>query len=141
MAREQALTQQQIKFAENYAGGMSLTHAYADAYGIENLGKWNEDPRYDACSTNGSRLIKNPKVKALVLKLQKDVYEGICLNAEKIAIKLADMAFADKDDEVYTPQVQQKALDMLQKQLGLQKQKIDADVNHDVEIKVTIEED
>lgn len=141
MARDQALTDKQIKFAENYAGGMSLTRAYADAYGFENLGKWNEDPRYDTCCKNGSRLIKNPRVRELVLRLQKDVYQGICLNAEKIAIKLTDMAFADKDDPVYTPQVQQKALDMLQKQLGLQKQKIDADINHDVEIRVTIEED
>jgi hypothetical protein len=49
------------------------------------------------------------------------------------------MAFADKDDTVYTPAVQQKALDMLQKQLGLQKQKMDIDSTQT--INVTVEEE
>ena len=31
------------------------------------------------------------------------------------------MGFAEKNDEYYTPQIQVKALDMLQKQMGLQK--------------------
>lgn len=56
-------------------------------------------------------------------------------------MKLAEMAFADKDDEIYGPSVQLKALDMIQKQLGLQKQKIDANVDQTTTITVTIDEE
>jgi len=46
------------------------------------------------------------------------------------------MGLADKDDKVYTPSIQLKALDLLQKQLGIQtnKQNITADINEQVVI-------
>ena len=50
------------------------------------------------------------------------------------------MCFAAKDDEYYTPNIQLKALDLLQKQLGVQKQQIKAEVDNAVTINVGIEE-
>ena len=46
------------------------------------------------------------------------------------------MGFAEKGDTVYTPQVQLEALDLLQKQLGVQQSKstIDANVREQVVI-------
>ena len=55
-----------------------------------------------------------------------------------MALRLSDIAFADKEDEYYTISAQIKALDLLQKQLGLQHQKIEADITTDINI--TIEE-
>lgn len=134
MANQKNLTEQQIKFCELYAGGKSQTQAYMEAFEIPESGR-------DQASCSASRLMKKPLIKETVMKCQKDVYERMCLNAEKIAIKLADMAFAEKDDEIYNVSVQLKALDMLQKQLGLQKQKIDANVDQTTTINVTIEDE
>ena len=132
------MTAQQVRFCELYAGGMPAVRAYAEAFGVENLGKYKEDPRYDACCANGSRLLKKPEIREMVQRLQHDVYEGMCLNAERVANKLCEMAFAERDDEFYTPQVALKALDMLQKQLGLQKQNVNATVDNTTTIQVKI---
>ena len=58
-------------------------------------------------------------------------------------MKLMTMAMAEKDDQYYTPAIQTKALDLLQKQLGLQqtKAKIDADVNAVVQFVEDIPDD
>ena len=44
------------------------------------------------------------------------------------------MAFAEKGDEDYTANIKLKALDLLQKQLGLQTQKVEADISTDINI-------
>jgi len=51
-------------------------------------------------------------------------------------MKLAEIAFAPGNDENYGPTSQLKALDLLQKQLGIQHQKIEADVSTDVVINI-----
>jgi hypothetical protein len=55
-------------------------------------------------------------------------------------MELAEMAVAEKGDEDYSASIKLKALDLLQKQLGLQQQKIDAKVDKTV-IKVSVEDD
>lgn len=135
MAKQsEQLTPQEIKFCELFAGGKSQTQAYMEAFNLP-----EEKRDYAGCAA--SRLMKKPKVHDMALKCQADVYERMCLNAEKIAIKLADMAFADKEDEIYGASVQLKALDMLQKQLGLQKQQVKAEVDNTTNIKVTIDDE
>lgn len=51
------------------------------------------------------------------------------------------MAFAEKGDEDYPANIKVRALDLLQKQLGLQSQKIEANVNQETTIVVDIEEE
>ena len=64
-------------------------------------------------------------------------------SAENVARKLIEMGFAEKGDTVYTPQVQLKVLDLLQKQLGVQQSKstIDANVREQVVIVNDLPED
>lgn len=135
MAKQsEQLNPQELKFCELFAGGKSQTQAYMEAFNLP-------EEKRDYASCAASRLMKKPKIHDMALKCQADVYERMCLNAEKIAIKLADMAFAEKDDEIYGASVQLKALDMLQKQLGLQKQNIKADVDTTTQIKVTVDDE
>lgn len=85
--------------------------------------------------------MKQPEVITRIDELIHEKYLALHITADRLAEKLAEMAFAAKDDEVYTPQIALKAIDQLQKQLGLQKQKIDANVDTTQTITVTIEEE
>lgn len=130
----QNLNQRQLKFVELYAGGYSATEAYMQAYDLP-------EERRQYAGTSASRLLKNPKVHNLVVEIQKQVFDSLCLNAEKVAIKLAEMGFAEKNDEYYTPQIQLKALDLLQKQMGLQTKNIKTDTDNTTVISVNIEKE
>ena len=121
------LTKKEKAFAEEYVrNGGNATQAYLFAY----------DCCYDTAHKEGYRVLKRPGVKEYVTQLQKDAYAAACINAERVALKLAEIAFADKDDEAYGPSSQLKALDLLQKQLGLQHQKVEADISTDIIINI-----
>lgn len=129
---ETKLTAKQMAFCEEYvSNGYNATQAYLKAYDCE----------YKTANVEGGRLLKKPHVKEYVVALQKEAFEASCINAERVALKLAEIAFASGDDENYGAAAQLKALDLLQKQLGLQKQKIDAEVDNKVVIKVSVEDD
>ena len=83
-----------------------------------------------------SQVLRNPKVQLYKKIRQKQILQSKGCSAEVIARKLMEMGLAEKGDTVYTPQVQLKALDLLQKQLGLQqsKQNITAEVSEQVVI-------
>ncbi len=122
-----ALTKKERDFAEEYVrNGGNACQAYLFAY----------DACYDTAKAEGWRLLKRPCVKEYVSQLQKDAYDAACISAERVALKLAEIAFADRKDEDYGPSSQLKALDLLQKQLGVQHQKIDADVTTNVVINI-----
>lgn len=72
-----------------------------------------------------------PACKQYRERRRKEILDEMNVNAQTIAMKLMTMAMAPKDDQYYTPAIQTKALDLLQKQLGIQQQKtkIDAEVN------------
>lgn len=121
------LTKKEQAFCEEYiANGCNASQAYAKAYGC-----CIEDARKRYCKT-----LKKDKVKEYISSLQKDAYDAAFINAERVALKLADIAFAEKDDEHYVVSSQLKALDLLQKQLGLQRQKVEAEVNTDIVINI-----
>lgn len=90
------------------------------------------------CRCNSYKLLQKPEIKARIDELIKEQYDALHINAERIATKLAEMAFAEKQDGIYTPTISLKALDMLQKQLGLQKQQIKQDVDLVTTIDVNI---
>lgn len=124
-----ALTKKEKAFCEEYvANGCNASRAY---YAV-----------YDTTPENARKLyckvFRKPEVKEYIASLQKEAFEAACINAERVALKLADIAFADKEDEIYGASAQLKALDLLQKQLGLQKQHLEADLHTDINI--TIEE-
>lgn len=127
--RNSGLNKKEKLFCEYYAlQNLSATQAYLKAYECE----------YGTAKNKGYLVLRRPQVKEYIEALQKEAWEAACINAEKVGLKLAEMAFAAKDDKEYTPSIQLKAMDLLQKQMGLQHQKIEAEVNTDINI--TIEE-
>lgn len=122
------LTNKEKAFCEEYiANGCNASRAYFKAYNCATI----ENARKEYC-----KVLKRPRVKEYIQKLQREAYENAYINAERIALKLAEIAFAEKDDEDYGASAQLKALDLLQKQLGLQSQKIEADVNTEININI-----
>lgn len=125
------LTAKQKAFCEEYVkNGYNATQAYLTAYGGQ----------YHVANASGCVLLKKPHVKAYIKEIQKQQFEAACITAERVALKLADIAFAEKGDSDYNTSSQLKALDLLQKQLGIQHQKVEADVNAETEIVIKIGE-
>lgn len=125
------LTAKQKLFCEEYvANGYVQVAAYRKAYPDA-----NENTAHGGAST----LMKNEKVREYIKELQKDRFEALNIGAERIAEKLAEIAFAPKNDEDYTVSSQLKALELLQKQMGLQNQKME--INGEQKIVISIGED
>lgn len=123
-----ALTKKEKAFCEEYvANGGNASRAYFAAYDTSCI----ENARKGYC-----KVFKKPEVKEYIRELQKVAFDNACINAERVALRLSEIAFADKDDEHYNISSQLKALDLLQKQLGLQHQKIEADVSTDININI-----
>ena len=124
------LNEKQRKFCELYvSNGYKQGEAYLEAYGLTDM----DSARAGAC-----RILKNQKIREYITQLQKEAFEAQCINAERVATKLAEIAFAQKDDQYYTAPNQLKALDLLQKQLGLQNQKIEMS-SQDININIVQE--
>lgn len=127
--RTDELTVKEKLFCEEYVrnGGIgSRAYFYAYDTTIENARKLY------------LKVISKPRVRNYIKELQKAEFSAACITAERIGLKLAEIAFAEKGDKEYNANAQLKALDLLQKQLGLQKQCIDADLRADINI--TVEE-
>lgn len=123
-----ALTAKQHEFILQYLNnGYNATKAYEAAY----------ESDYITANKNAYRVLNNPEVKRQIQEQQDKHYRSLEINAEHIAEELAAMAFAEKGDKDYSASVKLKALDLLQKQLGLQRQKVEADVNTDINITIT----
>lgn len=90
-----------------------------------------------------SQILRSPRVQEYKRQREKEILESIGFSPQAVARKLVEMGFAEKGDTVYTPQVQLKALDLLQKQLGVQQSKstIDANVSEQVVIVNDLPED
>lgn len=70
-----------------------------------------------------SKLIrKNDEVIKYIKELQQEQFKRACITPERVAMKLAEIAFAEKGDDYYNSNAQLKALDLLQKQYGWQQQ-------------------
>ena len=128
MPRKNGLTKKEKAFCEAYVfDNESATGAYMKAY----------DCAYKTANTQGWKVLRKPLIQEYINKLQQEAFAAACITAEKVALKLSEIAFAEKGDKDYNTTAQLKALDLLQKQLGLQKQHIDADLHS--EINITIE--
>lgn len=127
----QGLTVKQKNFCEEYvANGYNATKAYNAAY---------PDAGEGTVRVNSCKLLKRDDIKNYIKQLQKERFEALNISAERIAEKLAEIAFAPKNDQDYTATSQLKALDLLQKQMGLQSQKME--VNGEQKIVISIGED
>ena len=128
MPRKNGLTKKEKAFCEaDVFDSESATGAYMKAY----------DCAYKTANTQGWKVLRKPHIQEYINTLQQEAFSAACITAEKVALKLSEIAFAEKGDKDYNTTAQLKALDLLQKQLGLQKQHIDADLHS--EINITIE--
>lgn len=124
-----SLTPKEKAFAEEYVNnGGNASRAYFATYNstLENARK-----KYVL-------VMRRPRVKAYIEELQKAAYEAACINAERIGLKLAEIAFAEKGDTDYNANAQLKALAQLSKNLGLEKVNVEAKV--DTIININVEE-
>ena len=119
------LTQKQQLFTDYYLSHtpFDAVAAYVAVYGDKGDRVKNQK--------NASQIFNMPACKQYRERRRKEILDEMNVNAQAIAMKLMTMAMAPKDDQYYTPTIQTKALDLLQKQLGIQQQKtkIDAEVN------------
>ena len=122
-----ALNKRQEEFINQYlANGYNATQAYLEAYGCS----------YETAQRSAYRVYNHPEVNAEIKRRQQEHYSMLNISAERIAEELAAMAFAAKGDKDYSGSVKLKALDLLQKQLGLQTQRVEADINTDIHINI-----
>lgn len=128
MARSDGtLTLKEKTFCEEYvANGGNASRAYFAAYDTT-----IENARKEYC-----KVFRKPEVKAYIGALQKEAFNAACISAEKVALKLNEIAFAEKGDKDYNTTAQLKALELIQKQLGLISNKIEAEVRNDIHITI-----
>lgn len=123
-----ALTAKQKAFAEEYvANGYKPMDAYRVIF---------PDATDATVKSNTYVMLKRPEVKEYIQQIQKERFEALNISAERIAEKLAEIAFSAKNDEDYTATSQLKALDLLQKQMGLQNQKVELNGKQDIVINI-----
>lgn len=114
------MKQKHIDFCEEYlANGYNAKAAYKAIYKTK-------EARYAYV------LLKRPEVKEYIDTRIKELYEEKQVRAETIATELAYVAFTKDLNESITCANKLKALELLQKQLGLQTQKMEADIKQAV---------
>lgn len=111
------MKQKHKEFADEYlANGYKPREAYMKVY----VGCSKE-----TASVNAYRILHRDDVKEYVDERRKELFEARMIDANRWASEVADIAFANKGDEIYTSADKLKALQMLQKYLGLDVQKVE----------------
>lgn len=119
------LTDKERMLVDTYlTNGFSKANAYLTVYGCAE----------STAKAQSYYTFNRPEVKQYLEKRRKEIYDNACIDADVVMSKLVEIAFSPKEDKYYTTKDKLKALDLLQKQLGLQKQKLEADVNTDINI-------
>jgi len=122
-----ALTAKQKLFCEEYvSNGYHLVDAYMKAFGCS----------YEVANANQWKLMKKDSIKHYIREIQRDRFEAMGMNADRIAKMLTDIA---TDPEASRTE-QMKALELIQKQMGLQTQRVEAEVKTTV-IDINIEDE
>lgn len=125
------LTQKNLDFLTEYvANGYHANEAYVAVYGCQE----------QTARANASRVLKKPEAQEYLREVQGERIKAMGITAERVLEELSKMAFASKGDEFYTASTKLKALDLLQKQMGLQNQKIEAKVDNQVNINVKVKD-
>lgn len=127
MSKSLSLTANQKKFIEEYTKDYNARQAYFRAYG-----SYSHQHPYD--------ILKKPEAQAYLQQLQQEAIKRYGDIAEGIIKELADDVFL-RDEENKHSASWQKSVDLLQKQLGLQNQKIDMKATTDININIIGEED
>ena len=126
------LTFKEEEFCRQFiTNGYNAKQAYIAAYDCHNKG---------TLSTAPSKVMRREHIQKYIQYLQKERLAMLGVTAERVLEELAGIAFSDKKDEYIGCGNKLKAIDLMQKQMGIQKQNIKAEVEQTQEIHVTIEE-
>ena len=119
-----ALTAKNKLFVEEYvANHYNATRAYMTVYGVSDT-----VARSKACY-----VLKKPEVKEYMKEVQKERTERLNITADRVLEELASIAFAEKGDADIPAAAKNKALELIQKQIGAQAPtRVEADVNNQV---------
>ncbi|WP_042472836.1 terminase small subunit [Bacillus ndiopicus] len=96
------LNSQQLLFCMYYTKYWNATKAYRKVYGCD----------YASAMSNGSRLIRNDKVRDEINRLKDELANGIMLDARQVLQKYIDIAFADITDFIDFSQVESQATEV-----------------------------
>ena len=127
-----ALTDKQSVFCIEYvSNGYNATNAYKVA---------SPDCTDNTARTYSYKFMKNPDVRAYITELISGIFEAKMISAETIASELAIVAFQRREGlkEDYSEGTKLKALELLQKQLGLQTSKVEAKVDATTTVEINI---
>lgn len=120
------MTRKQQMFCEEYlSNGYNALQAYYKAFG-KSPGTYKPSYPY--------ALLKNPEIKAYIQQRRDERFESLNIDAQRVMTELADIAFAEKGDEIYTTQYKLKGLEQLAKIMGLQITKIETTDVIDVQL-------
>lgn len=116
-------------FVEEYlANGFSATKAYRATH---------PDASPEVARKNAAAFKK--KVQNLIDERMVEILGEKEEIANQVLLQLKDMAFSDKRDEIYNASIKLKAMDLMQKQLALQTQKVDATNSNTITINIVDE--
>lgn len=119
-----------IAFCNEYvANGYKATEAYLTAF---------PNSKKPSAENSAYRLLRKPEIKDYIKEIQKERFDALNISAERIACELSKLAFSEFDDN-NSATSKLKALDLLQKQMGLQNAKIE--MSGEQKIVITIGED
>ena len=123
------MTERQKLFCETYlSNGYNALDAYHNSFG----NKSNKKPSYPYT------LLKMPEIKEYIAQRRQEMYESLNVDSMRVISELADIAFADKGDEVYNVTAKLKALEQLSKNMGLQANKLEN--NEPIEVQLVTED-
>ena len=109
------MTEKQEQFCYEYViNNYNARMAYESVYKVKPA----------TARTCATRLLMQQDIKDKVAEIRKHKLDELQVDADRVTEKLAQIAFAEKGDEYYNSTAQLKALELLQKQMGLQKQQI-----------------
>lgn len=94
---------------------------------------------YPNCSrstsrTNAYQLLKKEAIKTSIQEAVTEALAARWITADRVLMEISDVAFAQKGDEIYNTQNKLKALEMLQKQMGLLEKKIEIKQETTIEV-------
>lgn len=104
-------------FADEYiANGFKAPSAYKVAY----VGSADSTANHTSY-----QLLKQPEIKEYIEQRRREIFEAQNVDAMRWVSEVCEIAFAQKGDEVYNTSEKVKALAMIQKYLGLDKQVVE----------------
>ena len=115
------ISNREKKFCEEYIKDYNGTQAYIRTY----------DCNYETANKRAYLMFKNPAVREYIKTLEQEVFEQNMITANHLANELAEIAFS-KDPNIITYKL--KAIELLQKQQGLQVNKSEVQVKDTINI-------